>query len=174
MKIDGNGNVQVGEVIIEKMFSLSCDGRYKDIDLSQFDEEQLEKVKSILFKERSRILFGAFKQRYMKRMYWAFAVFIVALNTSPKWVKEVIESSDNIFSMTWFLLIVGVLFCGFLLFLTWLTNKMKRDNNSIDVLFRENWGKKTLIDKELQRRKDIYWREKCGVKDNIFEYFEKE
>lgn len=32
---------------------------------------------------------------------------------------------------------------------------------------------KEAIKRELQCRKNLYWRKKCGVRNNIFDYFEK-
>ncbi len=171
MKIEGNGNVQVGEVTIIEMLNASQDKEYGDVDLSERSENELENAIKILFKERFKILCNGFTQHYMKKMYCAFAVFFTLLHLSTEGIKELVSPLENI--LWWFLPVVGVLFCGFLLFITWVSYKMKQDNHSIDVLFKENWAKKEAIKRELQRRKNLYWRKKCGVRNNIFDYFEK-
>lgn len=171
-----NNKYDIGHVdqltIIERMFGSSSSKKYEDVDLSNFSEKQLEKARSILFKERFNILYKGFTQHYMKKMYCGFAIFFTVLHAGGESLKGVITPQDNIF--WWLLLFVGVLFLGFMGFISWAFNKMKRDNHSINELFKENWAKKSVVERELQHRKNLYWRKKCGIRENIFDYFEKE
>lgn len=105
-------------------------------------------------------------------MYCGLAIFFTVLHAGGESLKGVITPQDNIF--WWLLLFVGVLFLGFMGFISWAFNKMKRDNHSINELFKENWAKKSVVERELQHRKNLYWRKKCGIRENIFDYFEKE
>ena len=132
MNIEGNRNIQIGELTINEMLNASQDKEYGDVDLSERSENELENAIKILS----------------------------------------IASQDNIF--WWLLLFVGVLFVGFMAFITWMSHKMRRDNHSINELFKENWAKKSVVERELQHRKNLYWRKKCGIRENIFYYFEKE
>ena len=172
MNIEGNGNIQIGELTINEMLNASQDKEYGDVDLSERSENELENAMKILSKERFGILCKGFTQYYMKKMYCGLAIFFTVLHAGGESLKGVITSQDNIF--WWLLLFVGVLFLGFMGFISWAFNKMKRDNHSINELFKENWAKKSVVERELQHRKNLYWRKKCGIRENIFDYFEKE
>ena len=172
MNIEGNRNIQIGELTINEMLNASQDKEYGDVDLSERSENELENAIKILSKERFGILCKGFTRYYMKKMYCGFAIFFTMLHVGGESLKEAIASQDNIF--WWLLLFVGVLFVGFMAFITWMSHKMRRDNHSINELFKENWAKKSVVERELQHRKNLYWRKKCGIRENIFYYFEKE
>ena len=59
-----NNKYDIGHVdqltIIERMFGSSSSKKYEEVDLSNFSEKQLEKARSILFKERFNILYKGF------------------------------------------------------------------------------------------------------------------
>ena len=135
-------NIQIGELTINEMLNASQDKEYGDVDLSERSENELENAIKILSKERFGILCKGFTQYYMKKMYCRLAIFFTVLHAGGESLKGVITPQDNIF--WWLLLFVGVLFLGFMGFISWAFNKMRRDNHSINELFKENWAKKAL------------------------------
>lgn len=175
MKIEGDRNVQVGKLtIIEKMFGSNADTADENVDLSLWNERQLEQAKRQLFKERFTILYNGCSQSYMKKLFFSFVVFLAMLNFGVPWIDSFIASTNNMLSVFWMLLVVSFLFCLFILFIRYLIHKMKFDNEAINFLFKQNWQRKQQIDNELKLRKCLYWKEKCGVKKNLYEYFDKE
>ena len=55
MNIEGNGNIQIGELTINEMLNASQDKEYGDVDLSERSENELENAIKIF--QRSVLVF---------------------------------------------------------------------------------------------------------------------
>ena len=159
MKITGNGNTQVylkQLTVIDKIFEAIGQQEVNEINLSEYSEKQLIRARRKLTRERLKILLVAMTQRDITRLFIGYIIFMICL-----------QLSGSTFSLT-------AIFLLFIFWLNFLSAKVKLDTKAIDILFAQNWQRKELINAELQRRMHITFLQKCGIKDNILEYIDKE
>lgn len=171
MKITGNGNTQVylkQLTIIDKIFEAIGQQEIKEINLSEYSEKQLIRARRKLTRERLKILFVAMTQRDITRLFIGYIIFMICLQLSG----STFSLTDS--SAIWFFISVTAIFLLFIFWLNFLSAKVKLDTKAIDILFAQNWQRKELINAELQRRMHITFLQKCGIKDNILEYIDKE
>lgn len=171
MKITGNGNTQVylkQLTVIDKIFEAIGQQEVNEINLSEYSEKQLIRARRKLTRERLKILLVAMTQRDMTRLFIGYIIFMICLQLSG----STFSLTDS--SAIWFFISVTAIFLFFMFWLNFLSAKIKLDTKAIDILFAQNWQRKELINAELQRRMHIAFLQKCGIKDNILEYIDKE